>query len=39
VVFAHGHGHTVYSWRKHLVDTAQRDGVIAVAMNYRRQTP
>lgn len=35
VVYTHGYGHTVESWRKHLTDTAARDGVIAVAMNYR----
>jgi acetyl esterase/lipase len=35
VVFAHGHGHTADSWRAHVADTARRDGVIAVAMNYR----
>ncbi|HVE64707.1 MAG TPA: alpha/beta fold hydrolase [Mycobacteriales bacterium] len=35
VVYAHGYGHTVESWRKHLTNTAARDGVIAVAMNYR----
>lgn len=37
VVFAHGYGHTVESWRKHLTDTARRDGVVAVAMDYRGQ--
>jgi len=35
VVFAHGYGHTAESWRKHLTNTAARNGVIAVAMNYR----
>jgi acetyl esterase/lipase len=37
VVFAHGHGHTAESWRKHIADTARRDGVVAVAMDYRNQ--
>ncbi len=35
VVYTHGYGHTAESWRKHLTDTAARDGVIAIAMNYR----
>ena len=35
VVFAHGYGHTAESWRKHITNTAARDGVIAVVMNYR----
>lgn len=35
VVFAHGYGHTVESWRTHLSRTAERDRVVAVAMNYR----
>lgn len=35
VVYTHGYSHTAESWRKHLTDTAARDGVIAVAMNYR----
>lgn len=35
VVFAHGYGHTVESWRTHLTRTATQDGVVAVAMNYR----
>jgi hypothetical protein len=34
VVFAHGHGHVAADWQDHLVRTAARDGVIAVAMNY-----
>lgn len=38
VVFAHGYGHTVESWRAHLERTAANDGVIAVAMNYRGTT-
>lgn len=37
VLFDHGYGHTMHSWRRHLMRTAQRDGVIAVAMNYRGQ--
>jgi acetyl esterase/lipase len=35
VVFAHGYGHTVESWRTHLTRVAREDGVVAVAMNYR----
>ena len=38
VVYTHGYGHTAESWRKHLTDTAARDGVIAVAMNYHGET-
>lgn len=38
VVFAHGYGHTVESWRRHLTRTASELGVIAVAMEYRGQT-
>src|SRR5438270_6928146 len=34
VVFAHGHGHLPDDWQDHLVRTAARDDVIAVAMNY-----
>ncbi|MDP9101474.1 MAG: hypothetical protein M3N21_04935 [Actinomycetota bacterium] len=34
VVFAHGHGHNAADWQQHLLRTAARDGVIAVAMNY-----
>jgi acetyl esterase/lipase len=37
VVFAHGYGHTAESWRKHIADTAARDRVVAVAMDYRGQ--
>jgi acetyl esterase/lipase len=37
VVFAHGYGHTMESWRKHITDTARRDNVVAVAMDYRGQ--
>ncbi len=37
VVFAHGYGHGSASWIKHVSDTAARDGVVAVAMNYRGQ--
>jgi fermentation-respiration switch protein FrsA (DUF1100 family) len=35
VVVDHGYSHTVESWRKHLSNLAKRNGVIAVAMNYR----
>lgn len=35
VVVAHGYGHTPESWRKHLSTIARRNGVVAVAMNYR----
>lgn len=35
VVFTHGYGHTAESWRRHLTNTAARNNVIAVAMNYR----
>ena len=38
VVFAHGYGHTMESWRKHLTTTATRNNVIAIAMDYRHQT-
>ncbi len=34
VVFAHGHGHNAADWQQHVLQTAARDGVIAVAMNY-----
>jgi acetyl esterase/lipase len=34
VVYDHGYGHNAEDWRPHLSETAQRDGVIAVAMNY-----
>lgn len=37
IVVDHGYGHTVESWRSHLSDMARRDGVIAVAMDYRNQ--
>ena len=37
VVFAHGYGHTAESWRKHVSTTARRNGVVAIAMNYRFQ--
>lgn len=37
VVFAHGYGHTMESWRQHIIDTARRDNVVAVAMDYRGQ--
>jgi acetyl esterase/lipase len=35
VVFGHGYGWNVDTWRRHLSKVARRDGVIAVAMNYR----
>jgi pimeloyl-ACP methyl ester carboxylesterase len=35
VVFGHGAANTSDSWRRHLVTVAQREGVIAVAMDYR----
>lgn len=35
VVFGHGAANTSDSWRRHLVTAAQREGVIAVAMDYR----
>jgi hypothetical protein len=35
VVVDHGYSHTVESWRRHVIDMAKRDGVIAVAMDYR----
>ncbi len=38
VVFDHGYGHTMESWREHLVRTATNLGVIAIAPNYRGQT-
>ncbi len=37
VVFAHGYGHTVESWRRHLAREAARNDVVTVAMNYRGQ--
>ncbi len=37
VVFAHGYGHTVESWRSHLSEVARRLDVVTVAMNYRGQ--
>lgn len=40
VVFAHGHNNTPEgAWQTHLLDTAQRDGVIAVAMDYYDPNP
>lgn len=38
VVFDHGYGHTMESWREHVSRTADRLGVIAIAPNYRGQT-
>src|SRR5689334_9759380 len=34
VMFDHGYGHNAEDWKANLERTAQRDGVIAVAMNY-----
>jgi acetyl esterase/lipase len=38
VVFDHGYGHTMESWREHAARTADTLGVIAIAPNYRGQT-
>ncbi len=38
VVFAHGHGNSAWKWRDNLRKVAAELGVIAVAMDYRRQT-
>ena len=38
VVFDHGYGHTMESWRAHVTRTASTLGVIAIAPNYRGQT-
>lgn len=38
VVFDHGYGHTMESWREHASRTARTLGVIAIAPNYRGQT-
>jgi hypothetical protein len=37
VVFDHGYSHTAWNWRQHLSQVAARDGVIAIAMDYRHQ--
>jgi alpha/beta hydrolase family protein len=37
VVFDHGYSHTAWNWRQHLTQVARRDGVIALAMDYRHQ--
>lgn len=37
VVFDHGYGHTMESWREHAARTADTLGVIAIAPNYRGQ--
>jgi acetyl esterase/lipase len=37
VVFFHGYSHTAHSWAAHVARTAQQEGVIAVAMDYRGQ--
>src|SRR5438270_175359 len=34
VMFDHGYGHNAEDWQANLERTAQRDGVIAVAVNY-----
>jgi acetyl esterase/lipase len=34
VLYDHGYGHNAEDWQQHLTQTAQRDGVIAVAVNY-----
>ena len=38
VVFAHGHGNSAFKWQENLRNAARDLGVIAVAMDYRRQT-
>ena len=38
VVFAHGHSNSAWKWRPMLEAQARELGVIAVAMDYRRQT-
>lgn len=38
VVFAHGHGNSAWKWRLNVRNAAAELGVIAVAMDYRRQT-
>lgn len=38
VIFAHGHGNSAWKWRLNLRNAASELGVIAVAMDYRRQT-
>ena len=38
VVFDHGYGHTMESWREHIARTVTNLGVIAIAPNYRGQT-
>lgn len=35
VVFAHGYGHTSYSWIHHMIRVANELGVVAVTMDYR----
>lgn len=35
VVFAHGYGHTSFSWVGHMTRAARDHGVVAVAMDYR----
>src|SRR5438270_2665697 len=34
VTYIHGYGHNAEDWRERLSQTAQRDGVIAIALNY-----
>jgi hypothetical protein len=38
VVFGHGHGNAAHKWQENLRNAARDMGVIAVAMDYRRQT-
>jgi acetyl esterase/lipase len=38
VVFAHGHGNSAWKWQTNVRNAARDLGVIAVAMDYRRQT-
>ena len=38
VVFAHGYGHSSYSWIHHMQRVARELGVVAVAMDYRGLT-
>jgi acetyl esterase/lipase len=34
VIFAHGYGHSMWSWEQHIIRTA-REGAVAVVMDYR----
>ena len=38
VMFGHGHGNSAFKWQQNLRDAAAGLGVVAVAMDYRRQT-